>query len=85
MTDQTRYRIVCADGRTILPDYPTAESAAEVVAIIDDTDAAGCGPHTGEPVEPVDRACAQSSCAACKSGKPSECAAPPYPGRVVKP
>ena len=32
----------------------------------------------------ADPACAQSSCIHCRNGKPAECAAPPYPGPVVR-
>jgi len=55
MTDQTRYRIVCADGATRYPHitYDDQAHAEAMAALVDSYDYLDCGPHTVEPVEPV--------------------------------
>lgn len=83
MTNQTRYRIVCADG-TARHWSAYRFLFAETAPLVRLSDAAGCGPHTVEPVEPVapDPTCAQSSCIHCRNGKPGACPVRPYPGTV---
>ncbi len=86
MTDQTRYRIVCADGTVDqhVTTYHRPERAADEVLWMDAQFPYPCGPHTVEPVEPVapDPTCAQSSCIHCRNGKPGACPVRPYPGTV---
>jgi hypothetical protein len=83
MTDQTRYRIVCADGETQHGGTVMTPLNARLVAAESDA-SRDCGPHTVEPVEPVapDPTCAQSSCIHCRNGKPGACPVRPYPGTV---
>jgi len=50
MTDQARYRIVCADG-TGVAYFPDDEAEVRSVAALWDS-YLPCGPHTVEPVEP---------------------------------
>lgn len=84
MTNQTRYRIVCADGRHSLLEFQDETTATRIAGGLDAGVNARCGPHTVEPVEPVapDPTCAQSSCIHCRNGKPGACPVRPYPGTV---
>ena len=80
MTDQTRYRIVCADGEDRHGEVSLARVSPLDMAAFYSECYPDCGPHAVEPVEPVapDPTCAQSSCAKCQGGKPDKCAARPY-------